>query len=630
MYTPKFKEKKKFNFMGLAVALVTLLFAAFLGLMLRESADPDTTLGTQASPSGSTQTTQTAPSSEAPSTAPSTQPSTTPSTEPSETIHTHSYTAAEVIKATCTEDGYTLMACVCGVTYHADQVKAAGHEHVLSGVVKPTCTEKGHTVYACHCGDSYKTDEKKAIGHKYEVLEKVAATCVSNGYTTYMCANCGHSYNGDEKAAKGHSYSGTVILPTVEAEGYTLFTCTGCGDSYMDHYTEKLPPPETEPPASDPSTDTTEPSEPQPPVDLPDPTPMLKGQYEIEGKSYGIDVSKYQGKIDWKNVADSGIDFAIVRVGNRIFGDAGTIYEDYTARYNLQEASKYGIKLGAYFFSTAISEEEAIEEANFVADILDKYPITYPVVYDCEAFEGRGNENHRHYGISKEKRTRIAMAFLITIGERGYTPMFYGSKNDMQNDRAWITSHIEKYYKVWVAQYPSYTVDPDVNASSYTGDHVMWQYSDKGQVSGIHYSVDMNVCYYAYSQARAPIDSNPPEEVSFNADAMYDFEAVDDWVTSTSVTNLRSIPSTGADSTVLRQLKKGEVVRRVAMSGDEDSGWSKLLIDGEYYYAVNYLLTVEDPPSDPPVTDPPTTEPTETEPTDPTQTESTDPTNSTE
>ena len=164
MYTPKFKEKKKFNFMGLAVVLATLLFAAFLGLMLRESADPDTTLGTEATPSASTQTTQTAPSSEAPSTAPSTQPSTAPSTEPSETIHTHSYTAAEVIAATCTEDGYTLMACACGVTYHAHQVSATGHEHVKTETVKPTCTEKGYTVYACHCGDSYKTEEKKPPG----------------------------------------------------------------------------------------------------------------------------------------------------------------------------------------------------------------------------------------------------------------------------------------------------------------------------------------------------------------------------------------------------------------------------------------------------------------------------------
>ena len=614
MYTPKFKEKKKFNFMGLAAALATILFAVFLGLMLRESADPNPT---EDDASVQTTVSDTAPST-TPSTAPSTAPATDPTeeTEPSETIHTHSYTAAEVVEVSCTEDGYTLMACDCGVTYKTEQVKATGHHHEKKQVVKPTCTEKGYTLMACACGDSYKTDEKKATGHKYEVLEKVEPTCTAKGYTIFLCKNCGKSYNGDEVAAKGHSYTQTVIPPTVEAEGYTLYQCRSCDDSYTDNYTEKLPPP-TEPPATEPE-DPTAPSEPTesepslPPVDLPDPTPILKGEYEEAKKSYGIDISKYQGKIDWETVAASGVEFAIVRVGYRTLA-SGEIYEDYTARYNLQEASKHGIKLGAYFFSTAITPEEAIEEANFTADILDKYPITYPVIFDYEAFH---IASYRHYGLTKDQRTRIAMAFLITIGERGYTPMFYGSKSDLQNDNQWYTSYIAQYYKVWLAHY-TYPSDPVARPTDYTGSYDMWQYSDKGSIPGIAYSVDMNISHFSYTQARAPIDPDPPKEVEFNGDAMHDFKEVNDRVTSVSVTNLRDLPSTGADSTVLRQLKNGEVVQRIAMSGDADSGWSKLLIDGKVYYAVNYLLTTNVPETeDPPATEPSVTEPISTDPTE--------------
>ncbi len=102
--------------------------------------------------------------------------------------------------------------------------------------------------------------------------------------------------------------------------------------------------------------------------------------------SNGIDVAKYQGKIDWQKVKASGIDFAMIRVGYRT-QKTGEIFEDPYARYNLQEAQKAGIKLGAYFFSTAITEEEARQEAVWVSQILAKYPITYPVAYNCEGFK---------------------------------------------------------------------------------------------------------------------------------------------------------------------------------------------------------------------------------------------------
>ena len=137
---------------------------------------------------------------------------------------------------------------------------------------------------------------------------------------------------------------------------------------------------------------------------------------ETEETTFGIDVARYQGTIDWKEVAASGLDFAMIRVGYRGKTD-GIIKADPNGRYNLQEASKAGIKIGAYFFSTAVSEEEAKEEASWMADVLAQYPITYPVVYDCEGFL---ETSSRQYEMSKQERTDVALAFLSEIERLGY------------------------------------------------------------------------------------------------------------------------------------------------------------------------------------------------------------------
>ena len=112
-----------------------------------------------------------------------------------------------------------------------------------------------------------------------------------------------------------------------------------------------------------------------------------------------IDVSKWQGKIDWKAVKKTGIEVAFIRIGYR--GDNGTIYKDENADYNIQQAQKAGVLVGVYFFSTAISEAEAIEEANWTKAAIKSYSISYPVVYDCEGYKNSGS---RMYGLTKEKR----------------------------------------------------------------------------------------------------------------------------------------------------------------------------------------------------------------------------------
>ena len=306
---------------------------------------------------------------------------------------------------------------------------------------------------------------------------------------------------------------------------------------------------------------------------------------ETNKTTLGIDVSKYQGTIEWDKVAESGIDFVMVRVGYRTMED-GTIVPDSNAKYNMQEAQKYGIKVGAYFFSTAVSVEEAMEEADWVADYISKYQITYPVAYNCEGFL---NTESRQYNMTKTERTDAAVAFLKEITNRGYTGMFYASKGELESDAQWETSRISSLYKVWVAQYPD-TPYPQTASSSYTGVHAMWQYTNRGTIPGISKAVDVNVAYFGYNKVEEAQDDEAPEEVEADAEALMKFTTVEETVTAKSETNLRDKPSQGSDSKVMYTLKNGEKAIR---TGKSDSGWSRVVFNGETYYAVSSYLTTD-------------------------------------
>ena len=319
-------------------------------------------------------------------------------------------------------------------------------------------------------------------------------------------------------------------------------------------------------------------------VKHPDKILIAENAEETDEITLGIDVSKFQGTIDWAAVANAGIDFAMIRIGYRT-DDNGEIKEDNNARFNMQEATKHGLKIGAYFFSTAISAEEAVEEAVWVTDYISQYAITYPVVYDCENYE---SPKSRQYELSKTERTNFAIAFLREVYEQGYTPMFYASKNEMQDDAKWETSRIEKNFKIWVSQYPEVPY-PDTAASSYGGTHDMWQYTSNGRVAGISKPVDLNVAYFGYAKSIEAQNPIAPAMVEADVEALMAFKEVNETVTAKDVTNLRDIPGQGDDSTVLKQLHNGETALRTGIS---DSGWSRLIIDGQKYYAVsNYLTT---------------------------------------
>lgn len=306
---------------------------------------------------------------------------------------------------------------------------------------------------------------------------------------------------------------------------------------------------------------------------------------ETEEITFGIDVARYQGTIDWAQVAASGIDFAMVRVGYRMDGSR-EIVADSNARYNMQEAQKNGIKVGAYFFSTATNEEEAVEEANWTADYISQYQITYPVAFDCEGFE---RADSAQYGLSAAQRTDIAIAFLNRIYERGYTPMFYSSMNEMAGDAKWETSRIEKTYRIWVSQYPSAPY-PQTEKSSYQGTHAMWQYTNRGTVAGISQPVDVNIAYFGYEGTAGALSEETPEEAQADVEALMPFSQVDEEVTAKDATNLRNIPSQGDDSTVVYTLKNGETLKRTGVS---ESGWSRLLYNDQTVYAVSSFLTTD-------------------------------------
>ena len=309
-----------------------------------------------------------------------------------------------------------------------------------------------------------------------------------------------------------------------------------------------------------------------------------KAEGETDEATLGIDVSKYQGNIDWEQVAQSGVEFAMIRVGYRT-KVTGIIYEDPGARYNLQEAAKNGILVGAYFFASAVTEEEAREEAAWTAAFISRYPITYPVAYNCEDFQ---SEDSRQYGLGVETRTKIACAFLDTVAAAGYTPMFYASRNEMEGNAQWNMDTLGLRYRVWVSQYPEKPY-PETPASTYSGTHAMWQYTSQGTVAGIRGSVDVNLAYFGYSQAAQAKDQTPAEEVAANPELGITFTEVDETVTAKELTNLRTLPTT-LDSEVAYQLPNGETVQ---WTGIGSNGWDRVIYNGQKLYAVHNFLTTD-------------------------------------
>ena len=197
----------------------------------------------------------------------------------------------------------------------------------------------------------------------------------------------------------------------------------------------------------------------------------------------GIDVSYYQGNIDWNAVKSSGVEFAFIRVGYRGYSTGG-LAVDTKAADNLRGAINAGLKVGVYIFSQAITQQEAREEAQYVLNQISGYRITMPVVMDYE-YAGNGTGRLYNAKLSREQATAIVNTFCEYITQAGYEPMVYANKNMLE--KSLNAGSIP--YKVWIANYTTKT--------EYQGAYEFWQYSSSGTVNGINGRVDSNFWYDA-------------------------------------------------------------------------------------------------------------------------------------
>ncbi len=210
--------------------------------------------------------------------------------------------------------------------------------------------------------------------------------------------------------------------------------------------------------------------------------------YQGEDSAYvGVDVSSFQGEIDWNRVAEAGVQFAIIRAGYRGYTEGG-LYEDDFFRDNVEGALEAGLDVGVYFFSQAVSEEEAVEEAEYLLSLIQDYPITYPVAFD---WEKQNVSSSRTRFITGSTITACATAFCQTIEEAGYLPMVYFNPVS-----GYLQLDLEQFldWPFWLANYTE-----DWEATSFRYHYEIWQYASDGTVDGIEGNVDLNLCLTDFS-----------------------------------------------------------------------------------------------------------------------------------
>lgn len=251
---------------------------------------------------------------------------------------------------------------------------------------------------------------------------------------------------------------------------------------------EEVPPETTAAPTTEPTTQPTTEAPTEPTLPSPESNPYGPLDFQFEGRYLkcqlcdsisGVDVSAHQGRIDWQLVASSGIDFAMIRVGYRGY-ETGKLTEDKYARANLEGAKAAGLQVGVYFFSQAVSVEEALEEAAFVMEIIEDYDINLPVVYDWEYI----SDTARTAEVDPRTLTDCTMAYCDALAEAGYSPMVYF--NSYQARKQMYLWELEAY-PFWLALYSS--------RMTYPYRIEMWQYTNTGSVPGIQGNVDLNVMF---------------------------------------------------------------------------------------------------------------------------------------
>ena len=206
--------------------------------------------------------------------------------------------------------------------------------------------------------------------------------------------------------------------------------------------------------------------------------------YSENGKAAsleGIDISSFCGDIDWKKVKAAGVDFVMVRLGGRTYGETGELYRDDRAVEYIKGAQAEGIKAGGYFFSQATTTSEAVEEADFSAEILGDVKLDFPLAYDWEIIK---DDNARTDKVTSAQATECARAFCQQAASYGYTPMVYAPSRELyfKYDLTRLTDA-----DIWYVEYS--------NTPNFYYRFSMWQYSENGKVDGIEGTVDLDICF---------------------------------------------------------------------------------------------------------------------------------------
>lgn len=201
----------------------------------------------------------------------------------------------------------------------------------------------------------------------------------------------------------------------------------------------------------------------------------IKEKYKKEDIKIGIDVSLWQGDIDFKKIKDSGVEFVFIRVGY-MKGTKGERVLDSKFKQNIENANKYDIPVGIYYYSYASNKEEAKQDAKWVLKQIKNYDVSLPIAFDWEDFA-----DYNSYNLSFYNLTSMADEFIKEVNKKGYKGLLYGSKNYLE--KIWLSNS----HDTWLAHYASST--------NYQGKYSYWQITDTGKVDGINGTVDIDIYY---------------------------------------------------------------------------------------------------------------------------------------
>lgn len=390
----------------------------------------------------------------------------------------------ETIEPTCNAEGYTLNKCLnCNFEYKTDIIPST--EHIFEPhSVPPTCTEYGYTLYICSCDYEYKSNFTAPLGHTTR-KEVCTPTCDKQGYTLNKCISCDFESKSDFLPTKEHILTPYVTAPTCEDEGYTIYSCF-CGYSYKSDFTI---------PTGHSFTSITIP-----------PTSSRDGfthhvcncGYEYTGDyimsdnifhgayvsnsevlARGIDVSKWNGEINWSEIKAAGIDFVMIKAGS-IVGKDPRFEENYIG------AKAAGLGVGAYFYTYAKNLEEIDEEVNLFLEWLEGKQFDYPVYLDIE--------DTSQEALDKEILTEMCVSFIEKMQTEGYFCGIYSNANWIKNilETKTITDKFDLWFAYWT---PNNEPDWDSSLGAKSG---IWQYTCKGTIGTHDGNFDLNVAFKDY------------------------------------------------------------------------------------------------------------------------------------